>query len=61
MKKVILTLIAFLMVSVAAVFAQSPVSQPDTLQDPVQQGDPAVRNLPPQMDFDKNGIPVQDY
>lgn len=51
MKKVILTVIAFLIVAVAAVFAQNPVPQPDTLQDPVQQGDPAVRNLPPQMDY----------
>ena len=51
LKKVILTMITFLIVSVAAVFAQNPVPQPDTLQDPVQEGDPAVRILPPAMDY----------
>lgn len=31
--------------------AQSPAPEPDTLPDPVKQGDPAVNNLPPRLDY----------
>lgn len=39
------------MVLAAAAHAQNPVPDPDTLADPVQQGDPAVRTLPPGLDY----------
>ena len=35
-------------------FAQNPVPDPDTLQNPVKEGDPAVRALPPRMDYVDN-------
>ena len=54
MKKLILFFIAFSMYGVTAVVAQTPAPQPDTLSDPVQQGDPAVRTLPPQIDYVKD-------
>jgi hypothetical protein len=31
----------------AAVYSQSPAPEPDTLRDPVKQGDPAPENPPP--------------
>jgi hypothetical protein len=39
------------MATVTAVFAQTPAPDPDTVLGPVQQGDPAVRQLPPRMDY----------
>ena len=39
--------------SVTAVSAQTDTPQPDTISDPVQQGDPAVRHIPPQADYVK--------
>jgi hypothetical protein len=30
---------------------QTPVPEPDTLSNPVQEGDPAVRTLPPGLDY----------
>lgn len=51
MKKSLLTAVALLIVGSAAVFSQTPLPKADTLQDPVEQGDPAVRSLPPQMDY----------
>ncbi len=49
-KPVILTLLSTLIVS-ASLWAQSPVPDPDTISNPVQQGDPAVRTLPPGLDY----------
>ena len=42
------------MVSTITAVAQTPAPEPDTLLDPVQQGDPAVRQLPPQVDYVKD-------
>ena len=52
MKKYILFFLILLMGAVTAV-AQTPAPEPDTLLDPVQQGDPAVRQMPPQVDYVK--------
>jgi hypothetical protein len=51
MKKLII--IAFLPVlfGCTSVIAQSPVAQPDTISHPIQEGDPAIRTLPPRMDY----------
>ncbi len=46
-----LTLLLFFIVGTAAVSAQTPLPKSDTLQDPVEQGDPAVQSLPQQMDY----------
>jgi len=51
MKKGIILPIIFAFMASAAVFGQNPVPDPDTLSNPVQEGDPAVRNLPPRMDY----------
>lgn len=48
--KIALSTLLF-MVLAAAAHAQNPVPDPDTLADPVQQGDPAVRTLPPGLDY----------
>ena len=50
MKKLIL-LFTFIMFASLSVLAQNPVPDPDTLQNPVQQGDPAVKTLPPRLDY----------
>lgn len=53
MKTFILFSMALLISAITAV-AQTPAPEPDTLLDPVQQGDPAVRQLPPQVDYVKD-------
>jgi hypothetical protein len=50
MKKLIFSFSIILFASVS-LLAQNPVPDPDTLQNPVQQGDPAVRTLPPRLDY----------
>lgn len=54
MKKAIVfpfVVIVTMVISAAAACAQTPVPDPDTLSNPVQEGDPAVRHLPPRMDY----------
>jgi len=51
MKRLILLSLAFLLFPVALLYAQNPVPEPDTLKNPVQEGDPAVRTLPPRLDY----------
>ena len=46
MKKVLLLLFG-LITAVAAVVAQTPAPEPDTLRDPVKQTDPEPKTLPP--------------
>jgi hypothetical protein len=45
--------IATLLITVVTAVGQTPAPEPDTLFDPVQQGDPAVRKLPPNVDYVK--------
>jgi hypothetical protein len=42
----------------ASAYAQTPVPEPDTV-DPVQQGDPAVRHLPPRADYVDDRQPLR--
>ena len=51
MKNLILTALFFTLFASTCALAQSPVPDPDTLSNPVQEGDPAVRTLPPRMDY----------
>lgn len=51
MKKVILLPIIFMILASASAFGQNPVPEPDTLPNPVKEGDPAVRALPPRLDY----------
>ena len=48
MKSATTILTILLLAAVTAVSAQTDTPQPDTISDPVQQGDPAVRHIPPQ-------------
>jgi hypothetical protein len=50
MKSATAILTILLLAAVTAVSAQTDTPQPDTLSDPVQEGDPAVRHIPPQAD-----------
>ena len=45
--------IPFILVLFASinVFSQNPVPEPDTVANPVQEGDPAVRTLPQGLDY----------
>jgi hypothetical protein len=52
MKRTIIIFTIFLF-AVTAVSAQTDTPQPDTLSDPVQEGDPSVRHIPPQADYVK--------
>ena len=46
MKKFALVLAGITIGLTAAVYAQSPAPQPDTLKDPIDQGDPELKVLP---------------
>jgi hypothetical protein len=54
MKKYILISAVLTFFYATAVWAQNPTPEPDTLADPVQEGDPAVKQLPPQIDYVKD-------
>jgi hypothetical protein len=47
-------LFAFLMISATTLFAQNPAPEPDTIPDPVKQGDPAIRQLPAETGYLKD-------
>ena len=51
MKKAIFLPLILLLLASGGIFAQTPVPDADTLSNPVQEGDPAVRHLPPRMDY----------
>jgi hypothetical protein len=50
MKRVTAILTILLFAAVTAVSAQTDTPQPDTISDPVQEGDPTFRHIPPQAD-----------
>lgn len=50
MKKLMLPLMLLLFAAVSG-FSQTPVSDPDTVGNPIQQGDPAIETLPPGLDY----------
>jgi hypothetical protein len=51
MKKLIFLALIILGMASSNTFSQNPVPEPDTLSNPVQEGDPAVRTLPPGLDY----------
>ena len=51
MKKIIFLALIILGLASSNAFSQNPVPEPDTLSNPVQEGDPAVRTLPPGLDY----------
>ena len=58
MKRHIFLLLA-IFTSLVAALAQSPVPDADTLRNPVKQGDPEVRVIPPQADYRKNLVTIK--
>ena len=62
MKKVVFLSLMVTLLASASVSAQTPAPEPDTLSNPVQQGDPAVKHLPPRMDYveDKQRITPEE-
>ena len=44
-------MLVFISLQVTLLCAQNPVPESDTLENPVQEGDPAVRTLPPRLDY----------
>lgn len=46
----VLSLLLFLLAS-SNVFGQAPVPDPDTIPNPVKQGDPAIDQLPARLDY----------
>jgi hypothetical protein len=57
MKKLVLFLTASLFAGASALYAQTP--EPDTLRDPIKQGDPELRTLPPQAEYRKDMVIVK--
>jgi hypothetical protein len=51
MNKLIIFTVGLMALGTVSLSAQNPVPDPDTLQNPVQEGDPAVRSLPPRLDY----------
>ena len=51
MKKNVFLSLVLVLAAAASLRAQTPVPDPDTISNPVQEGDPAVRHLPPRMDY----------
>jgi hypothetical protein len=58
MKRHIFFFLALLATLTTAV-AQSPLPDSDTLRNPVKQGDPEVRVIPPQADYRKNLVTIR--
>ena len=51
MKKLMIITFLSVLCASTAVWSQNPVPDPDTIPNPVKQGDPAIRTLPPRMDY----------
>ena len=51
MRELMIITITFLLAAGPMAMAQSPVPESDTVSNPIQQGDPALRTLPPRMDY----------
>ncbi|MEX2235184.1 MAG: hypothetical protein WD824_23680 [Cyclobacteriaceae bacterium] len=62
MKKLIFLSLVSILSASTALFAQNPVPDSDTIPNPVQEGDPAVRQLPPRLDYvdDKKRITPEE-
>jgi hypothetical protein len=58
MKKLILTTIILTIFATTSLLAQNPVPQSDTVENPVQEGDPAVRSLPPRLDYTDDRVKI---
>jgi hypothetical protein len=43
----------------AGVFAQSPVASPDSVRDPIQQGDPALKSMPEQTGYTRDMVKIK--
>jgi hypothetical protein len=50
MKKLV-SILTGLFITIAAVYAQSPAPEPDTLRDPVKQTDPEGKVSPPEINY----------
>lgn len=62
MKNLIFIAFALAVIAAAPAFSQNPIPDADTLENPVQEGDPAVRTLPPRLDYvdDKRRITAEE-
>ena len=62
MKKLIFFPLVLMLLASITLLAQNPVPDPDTIPNPVQEGDPAVRQLPPRLDYieDKKRITPEE-
>lgn len=62
MKKSIILTFMLLLVAAAEGFSQTPIPDPDTVGNPIQQGDPALETLPPGLDYvdDKRRIKPEE-
>ena len=49
--KLILSTLLFIAAATVTAFSQNPVPDPDTVQTPVQQGDPALETIPRGLDY----------
>lgn len=51
MKKSVYLLLPAILLSCISLWAQTPVPDPDTIANPIKEGDPALRTLPPRLDY----------
>ena len=51
MKKLISLTFTLILVASVRALSQNPVPDADTVQNPVQEGDPALETLPPRLDY----------
>jgi hypothetical protein len=57
MRKILLIIVG-LITAVAAVVAQTPAPEPDTLRDPVKQTDPEPKTLPPNSHYIDDAVKI---
>lgn len=62
MKKLIFLSLTFVIFGSLTAFAQNPIPDPDTVQTPVQPGDPTMETLPARLDYvdDKRRITADE-
>ena len=62
MKKLVIIAFIPVLFACASAMAQSPAPEPDTISHPIQEGDPAIRALPPRLDYveDKRRITPEE-
>jgi len=51
--------LVMVMIATIASNAQTPIPDPDTIRDPVKQGDPAVQVIPRQVQYEKNFVKIK--